>query len=200
VEIIEIIGADYKERTAQWHAMRDSLMVGALRSDKAVISDTENHLFRGVRAWMMLIDGEPVSLNITNIGKSGHNIWRPNANWYTAYTRVDQRRQGFAKVLATVVRDIAVKAGCRRLRSKAGTILGVRLHQSMGDQFWALTAKHELLVDTPISPTVVFPNIVPPDSKPGKKDQPHIIYGDKPLTPGQIEQIIASTTLAYDRV
>jgi hypothetical protein len=69
----------------------------------------------------------------------------------------------------------------------------------MGDQFWALTAKHELLVDTPIANDIVFPNVVPPDTKPGKKDLPHLIYGDSPLTPEQVENILASVVLAYDK-
>jgi hypothetical protein len=107
-------------------------------------------LFRGTPVWVGSVDGKPVTLNATHFGKRKKNTWEPYANWYVAYTRPDARRLGHAREMALFVRDLAVKDGCVRLKALAGSLAGFGLHASLGDQFWGLTEKDEVIVDTPI--------------------------------------------------
>jgi GNAT superfamily N-acetyltransferase len=69
-----------------------------------------------------------------------------------AYTTPRARRVGLAKALLQHVEEVALTAGYQRLRSLASTLPGYALHASCGHHFWGVTAKGELLVDTPLQP------------------------------------------------
>jgi hypothetical protein len=142
-----------KEGVQELSQIARVLTLNCRTSEKKILSPAEVRmmLFRGTSFWVLMDrDAMPVSLNATHFGKRKKNVWEPYANWYTAFTRPESRRMGYAKGLGWHVRREAVEAGCVRLRSLAGTYLGYRLHRSFGDQFWGITDKDELVVDTPL--------------------------------------------------
>jgi len=113
-------------------------------------SELRMQLFRGASCWLWIDGGQALHIHIAKIGKRKKNKWEPYLNWYTAYTHVDHRRQGHARRVAMLVRDIAIEAGCVRLKSLAGTYAGLRLHMSLGDECWGKTADDEIIIDTPL--------------------------------------------------
>jgi hypothetical protein len=138
---------------------------------------------------------------MTHFGKRKTNGWEPYANFYLAFTRSNMRRQGHAGQLASLVRDLAVKAGCVRLKALTGTLLGYYLHRSLGDDFWALTDKREIAVDTPI---------VTPDQLAARGRQPFPTdavpmnvrkWTDRPskLTQEELDAILAGGPLRYEQ-
>lgn len=136
------------------------------RGERLILSPAEVRmmLFRGTPFWLGYVEDLPVTLNATKFGTRKKNIWEPYANWYIAYTRPACRRRGYARELATHVRNLAVEHGCVRLKALAGSRLGYQLHRGMGDQFWAMTPRNELVVDTPLVTTLTFPNDKTPAS------------------------------------
>lgn len=120
------------------------------KAGRKVLADADMLFFRGITAWVGWIDDIPVSINMTHFGKRRSHVWEPYANGYLAFTRVSERRKGYASGLTREVMNRAVTAGCVRFKALAGTILGYYLHKSLGDEFWALTDKREIVVDTPL--------------------------------------------------
>ncbi len=115
-----------------------------------VLSEMSMFVFRGAIMYILVEKELPISFNVTYIGKRKKNVWEPYANWYSAYTVTPRRREGHAKKLATEVRNEAISLGCRRLKSLAGTYLGLVLHESFGDQFWGIRENMEVIIDTPL--------------------------------------------------
>lgn len=133
--LVKILRGDFKADRTGWE----------------VLKEAELMLFRGVRIFVGLHGSVPVTLNATHFGKRKKNAWEPYANWYIAFTTAEYRRNGYAKELAMNVQKQAAEAGCVRLKALAGTLPGLYLHASLGDQLWAVTDKLEVQVDTPLS-------------------------------------------------
>lgn len=129
------------------------VLKGDVRSDKTgwqVLKEAEYMLFLGVRVWVGFEGGIPVTLNATRVGKRKKNAWEPYANWHIAFTTAEHRRKGYATELSRFVQNLAKESGCKRLKALAGTLPGLYLHRSLGDQLWAVTDKLEIQVDTPL--------------------------------------------------
>ena len=90
------------------------------------------------------------SLLQMKLGKRKKNVWEPYANWYGAYTLPDRRRQGHAYRLYAEAEKAAVDAGCRRVKSLAGSVAGLGLHRALHHQCWGLTDGGEIFVDSPL--------------------------------------------------
>jgi GNAT superfamily N-acetyltransferase len=115
-----------------------------------VVAELDMTLFRGARCWAVY-EGETIThIHASKFGKRKKNKWEPYWNWYIAYTHPDYRRQGLAKEVSVQVQEMAVEAGCVRLKSLAGTFGGLRLHMSRGDQLWGYDERGEVVVDTPL--------------------------------------------------
>jgi hypothetical protein len=173
-------------------AILKRLSDGIDKSGKIVLADTSLYAFRQVPMWVGYIDNEPVTINVSYFGRSRKNVWMPYMNEYIAYTRPDVRRRHYALNLIYYIRDLAIKAGCRRLKSLVGTTLGCRFHQRQGDEIWAYTDEHTFLVDTPL----VNPDIFPKDTVPIEVRK----WAQKtsPLTKEEIEHIIQTTGVKHD--
>lgn len=106
-------------------------------------------VFRGGTLWVMYTEaGLPVSINCTKLGKRRSNAWEPYANWYSAYTLPAHRRTGLATDLYRVAEAAAVAAGCRRIKSLAGSSAGLGLHLHLKHACWGTTANGEVFVDS----------------------------------------------------
>ena len=133
--------------------------------------------FYGARCWVATEMDLLVSFNMTKFGKRKKNVWEPYANWYLAYTVPSYRRQGYARDLGLHVRERALEAGCRRIRSLAGSWAGAALHASMGDWFWGLTPDLEAVVDSPLDLTVNYPtNVLPGSVRNALKGEPEFFF------------------------
>jgi GNAT superfamily N-acetyltransferase len=153
-------------------------------------SDVNLYLFYGAVICVKYAGLTPVSVNMTKIGKRKKNIWEPYANWYGAYTLPSHRRQGHATELYRHVEGLAVSAGCRRIKSLAGSGAGLALHKSLNHDCWGLTPNHEVWVDSalPGSEQHYAEGSVPPQAPASKK-----------MTPAQMVQLIVNQELRYDR-
>lgn len=169
------------------------LRIGSDKAGRKVLGDADMMFFRGVGVWVGIENGRPVTLNASHFSKRKKNVWQPYMNWYIAFTRIDERRKGYATDLAIHVRNLGVEAGCIRLKALAGTIAGTMFHWSLKDQMWALTPKNEIMVDTPI-----VKKRFPTDKTPIEARQ----YTDrlKPFLLRDIKSILKETKLAYEVV
>lgn len=128
---------------------------------REVLKQVDLCAFWGSRIWVATDDrGGLLSFNMTKLGKRKKNVWEPYANWYLAYTIPEARRRGHATALSRVMRSAAVEAGCVRLRSLAGSWAGFSLHVALGDAFWGLTDRMEVVVDSPLVEKA-WPNTIP---------------------------------------
>ncbi len=93
-------------------------------------------------------DGNPFSVHSSKLGKRKKNKWEPIVNWYGAYTLPMVRRNGYATALYRELERRAEVAGCRRIKSLAGSRAGLALHWSLGHECWGVTDKGEVIVDT----------------------------------------------------
>ena len=165
---------------------------GADRSTKKVLADTDMTFFRGVATWVGFVNGIPVTLNSTHFGKRKSGIWEPYSNYYIAVTRMENRRQGYARELNTYVEELAIKTGCIRVKALDGTRLGVLFTQGLGLDVWGLTDKNDLIVDSPLVFDGRFPESVTP--KTAKKWTNRIT----PLTKEEIEFVLNNVKFRYD--
>lgn len=115
-----------------------------------VLSELSMTMFRGAQCWVVYQGDDIVHIHASKFGKRKKNKWEPYWNWYIAYTRPDLRRQGYAKKVSERIHAMAVEAGCVRMKSLAGTLGGLRLHMSRGDELWDLRPSGEVVVDTPL--------------------------------------------------
>lgn len=129
-----------------------------------VLDEVELLVFRGSALWVLHEDGTPLSYRCFYVGKKKSTIWQPYVNSYTAYTVESHRRKGLARYLSNVMRKFAVKRGCRRLKSLAGTKLGLLFHASLGDVFWGITENLEVVVDSPLVDLPGYAGKVPPSA------------------------------------
>ena len=151
-----------------------------------VLAEVELHVFRGAVLTVLHDEEQPLSFNVTHFGKRRKNVWEPYANWYIAYTVEWARRRGHARTLAEIAKAEAVARGCRRLKALAGTRLGVLLHDALGDQFWGVTDRAEVVVDTPLVQLPAYhrrtpPNAVTDETEPWPLARVWAELGDRPL-------------------
>lgn len=133
---------------------------------RKVLGDLGYYKFTQIDMWIGFVGTVPVTVNISHIGSRKKNGWEPYLNWYVAYTTPEYRRLGAATTLGAFVRELAVEKGCVRVKSLAGSWLGLLLHHSFGDQFWGLTPKREVQVDSPLVDSSRFPaDAVPPNGR-----------------------------------
>jgi GNAT superfamily N-acetyltransferase len=161
--VVRLGGLDVRAVTDPKEARK---LVRACGEKSRVIAEVELHVFRGATLWVACDGEKPVSYNVTRFGKHRKNVWEPYANWYTAYTITSSRRQGHARRLALHVRSLARDAGCRRMKSLAGTRLGLYLHGALGDEFWGVTSNLEVVIDTPLVLVEKCSGCVPPNATP----------------------------------
>jgi len=122
----------------------------------------------GVPCLGLKVNDELVSLNVTNFSKRPRkNAWGRYLNCYLAYTRPEDRRKGYATKLMEHIEEQAIVQGYSRMKSLAGSYLGVRLHMRMGHQFWGVARfkKGELIVDTPLKAGDPFPEGIPIEAR-----------------------------------
>lgn len=154
-----------------------NLMQSATEENHVVLKDVRRDVFYGGAVWVTYYgadDSEPVSLCVGKLGKRKKNIWEPYLNWYTAYTLPTYRRRGFATELYWAMEQEALKAGCRRVKSLAGSSAGLALHLSLGHQCWGKTDKDEVYVDSPLpGHEALYVGMIPPQA-PGA----HITFGN----------------------
>lgn len=118
--------------------------------------------FWGARMWVWEVDGKAVSINATRFSEGpSRDAWGKYSSWYLAYTLPGHRRKGYATNLQIYIEHLAREAGMGRLRSLVGSWGGFRLHYRMGHDFWGLTDRGELVVDSPIDFSKEFPSGVP---------------------------------------
>lgn len=176
----------------------------------SVLSEVDMGVFRGAPLYILRDPaGALLTLNVTYFGKKSKNIWEPYANWYTAYTPVAIRRKGYATELYKVVEAEAIKRGCKRIKSLAGTYAGMMMHHALGHLLWGITPEvrdekgkmirgREVCVDAPL--------IMRPEYSVGRipgqvvqtlKESPYPPVC--PVTPDEIVRCIAgSKLLRYD--
>ena len=115
-----------------------------------VLKDLRRDVFYGGSVWVLEAGDEPLALTCGKLGKRRKNKWEPYLNWYTAYTLPAYRRQGWALLLYAQMERAAVAAGCRRVKSLAGSRAGLGLHRALGHACWGLTPEREVFVDSPL--------------------------------------------------
>ena len=115
----------------------------------------------------LMVDGELVSVNVTNFSKSKRkNAWGRYLNFYLAYTVPEHRHKGYASLLVEEIERRAIEGGWNRMKSLAGSYAGVRLHMHFGHQFWGIGKKNgELVVDTPLRSGDEWPEGVPIEAR-----------------------------------
>lgn len=142
--IIKLLQGDVPAAQAVVNRMRE---LGAPKHP--VLTDMRRDAFRGGTVWVAYdTSRDPVSINCTKIGKRKSNAWEPYANWYSAYTMPQWRRSGYATELYRVAEAAALAAGCRRIKSLAGSSAGLALHASLRHSCWGMTPNGEVFVDS----------------------------------------------------
>lgn len=115
-----------------------------------VLKELRRDVFYGGAVWVLYAGDVPLALTCGKLGKRRKNAWEPYLNWYTAYTQPAYRRQGWAAELYLAMQTAAEAAGCRRIKSLAGSSAGLALHRSLGHQCWGKTPNNEVWVDSPL--------------------------------------------------
>ena len=106
---------------------------------------------RGYEAWGAFLHGQMVSFSATHYQKSkAKNAWGRYINWVYAFTATPFRHRGIASAMQRQVEADAVMLGYSRLKALAGSYAGVRLHYTLGHDFWGLGKNGEIVVDTPL--------------------------------------------------
>jgi GNAT superfamily N-acetyltransferase len=162
-------------------------MVGYENTKHPVLKDLRRDVFYGGSVWVARdASGLPLSVHCTKLGKRRKNLWEPYANWYTAYTLSDARRQGLATQLYNAMECAALEVGCRRVKSLAGSAAGLALHLSLKHQCWGKTANNEVWVDSALPEHAhLYRGLTPPQAP-----------GPRMLAP-ELKQLI-KTGLRYD--
>ena len=114
-----------------------------------ILVDLRRDVWRGSGAVAMLDDkGWPLGLQVSHIGKRHSSIWEPVLNWHGVYVMPKARRQGIAEALFREVESRALREGCRRIKSLAGSSAGLAFHKYMGHDCWGPTPNGEVYVNS----------------------------------------------------
>lgn len=114
------------------------------------LGDIGVELFRKAAVFALDSPEGPLSFGTIHIGRRKKNIWEPYCNWTLAYTTPSHRRQGYALQLSRAMLQHCAFLGCARIKSKAGSYLGLRLHWSLGHQVWGFCEGGEIQIDSPL--------------------------------------------------
>lgn len=114
------------------------------------LGDIGVELFRKAAVFVLEADDGPLSFGTIHVGKRKKNIWEPYCNWTLAYTTPSHRRQGLARQLSVAMLTHCAFLGCARVKSKAGSYLGLRLHWSLGHDVWGFCETGEIQIDSPL--------------------------------------------------
>jgi hypothetical protein len=107
-----------------------------------------------------------VSYNATRFSTKKHkNAWGRYIHAHLAYTPVQYRRRGYAKLLFQLIEHLAFESGYSRVKSICQTYLGFRLHRSLGHEFWGLDKRGKLIVDSALNPADAFPAGIPIEAR-----------------------------------
>lgn len=155
-----------------------------------VLGETALYVFWGARVWAAFRGGEPVSIHVTKLGKRKKNKFEPYCNWYGAYTVPGCRRQGLAYKLYAAAEKAAIEAGCRRVKSLAGSSAGLGLHRALRHQAWGQTPNGEVHIDSPL-PFKGWEELYMPGEQPPQAPGPL-------MTPAQVDALIKKG-LRYDK-
>lgn len=155
-----------------------------------VLTETALYVFWGARVWLLTDDTEPLSIHVSKIGKRKKNKWEPYMNWYGAYTLPDHRRRGHAYKLYAAAEKVAVSAGCRRVKSLAGSSAGLGLHLALKHQAWGRTPAGEVYIDSPL-PFKGWEDLYDPKEQPAQAPGPR-------MSQAEISALII-TGLRYDK-
>lgn len=115
-----------------------------------VLKEASLYQFWGATTLVRVKKDRVISIHQSKIGKRKKNKWEPYMNWYGAFTVPDERRKGHATALYRQLEAFAVDAGCRRVKSLAGSRAGLALHRSLKHQCWGWTKNDEIFVDSPL--------------------------------------------------
>ena len=170
-----------------------ALSVGIDKAGKRVLSEWSVMNFRKVPIWIGFVDNEPISFHASHFGSRKRDVWTPYMNFYTAFTRIDMRRKGYARQMYNYARFQAREKGCLRVKSIAGTVMGLRFHQGMGDLIWAWNDKGMMVTDSPLVDASRFPPNTTPISVRKWTDR------TQPLSNEEIEEIAVKGGFWYDR-
>ena len=172
------------ENTKDAEDVKKKMREGAPKGEKEILNFISTLVFRQVPVWVGMVGDEPVTVNGTYFEKRKRDVWGPYANAYTAFTRIDLRRKGYARELNNYVREKAVEAGCMRWKALTGSRLGIYFHQAFGDQFWCLNDRQMMVVDTPLVDASRFPL----DQTPASASR--WTTRTTPLTPEELEVLL----------
>lgn len=130
-----------------------------------VLKELELSVFYGGTVFIL----DDVALICARFGKRKKNVWEPVLNWYVSYTLEAERRKGYATTLFRHVETLAADAGCRRVRSLAGSRAGLALHFSLSQGVYGLTPNGEAVIHEPLPGyTALYTGKVPPEATENK--------------------------------
>lgn len=176
------------------------LMVRSLQERSPVLADAELHVFHGASLYVLLNAKErPLALDVTYFGKRNKSIWEPYENWYIGYVPTPQRGRGFGTSLRRHVDGLAVKAGCKRVHSLAGTQLGLKLHLTMGYLIWGLTPELEVVCDSPLVNTAEYNKATARQTPAWAAKKLGELVGKKPISNRQLQKALGKNKLRYER-
>jgi len=184
IELTKGVPEDQRLVNLQVKRMREA---GAERHP--VLQELGLYVFWGARVWAYVDSHDvPLSIHASKLGKKKTNVWLPCVNWYAAYTLPEFRRKGYAYRLYAEMEKEAVRAGCRHVKSLAGSSAGLGLHKALGHRCWGQVPTGEVFV---YSPLPGHEHIYPPGAVPPQAPSP------KPLTQASIDSLIRRG-LRYD--
>lgn len=126
-----------------------------------MIDEVALDLYRGGTPYLRVLDGNPISLNITRLSnRKRRDAWGRYSNFYLAYTLPEYRKQGHATALCRWIQETLASEGYDRMKSLAGSWAGFRLHLALGDIFWGKAENGCLVVDSPLH-SGSFPSTIP---------------------------------------
>jgi hypothetical protein len=129
-----------EKEAAKFAAKEAAGVYKEIKEKSPILSEISMLVFRGATLFVLRDPANNLlSINVSQFGKKKINIWQPYVNWYTAYTPVALRRNRYATTLYRHVEALAIAAGCRRLKSLAGTQLGLLHHNGLGHYFWGIS-------------------------------------------------------------
>jgi len=156
------------------------------RLDNEVLGNFDMYLFRKNPVWGLIDpDGTVRSVAVLAVGTRKKNAWGPYANWYAAHTLPAHRYQGRATRLNRMLLDDARAKGCVRVKSLIQSYAGVRLHWRLGHDFWGVTEKGYIQVDSPLDRSSAWPSTTPEQAR-------SVTDRVQPLTPTELAAVLVA--------
>lgn len=175
------------------------LFIRSMGERSPVLADAEMHVFHGATLYVLQARGKTLALDVSYFGKRNKSIWEPYENWYIGYVPTLLRGKGHGTHLRAHVDTLAVKAGCKRVHSLAGTLLGLKLHVTMGYQIWGLTADLEVCCDSPLVKTPEYVKLTARQTPAWAAKKLGDIAGLKPISERALLKQLGTNKLRYER-